>query len=166
MSDMKTRLAAIRALEDRFGRVTAERLLKAASDKRHPMHDDFEWDDQKAAHEYRLNLARVLIASVRVVVTDVSKKIAAPAYVRDPNAGPREQGYVATSQLRNERDAAHEALLAEAMQLQGRLDRMRQIAAVLDLADELDAVIESVMTLASRLRRGAAPAEAEIRVGT
>ena len=78
---------------------------------------------------------------LRVVVTDVSKKISAPYYV------------AATPQLRTEREAAHEALLNEATRLQARLQRMRDIAAELDLVDELNAVIESVMVLSSRLRR-------------
>lgn len=165
MSDMKIRAAAIKSLEDKFGRVTAERLLEAASNRRHPLHADFIWDNDKAAHQYRLDQARVIIASVRVVVSDVSKKITAPGYLRDPNAAPHEQGYVSTSRLRNERDAAHEALLNEAMQLQARLERMREIAAVLDLSDELAAVVESVMTLSARLRRAAAPTE-EVRAAT
>lgn len=152
MADMKTRAAAIKALEDQFGRVTAERLLEAASNGNHPLHEDFLWDDAKAAHKHRLDQARVMISSVRIVITDTTRKIVTQGYVRDPNAPSHLQGYVAVTQLRTEREASHEALLAEATRLQAQLDRMRDIALGLDLGDELDAVVESVMILRSKLR--------------
>lgn len=155
MSDLKVRRAAIQKLEDRFGRVSAERLVEAASDRKHPLHNDFTWDNTKAGHQYRLHEARSIIVSIRFAINDVSKTIST-AYVRDPNAARNTQGYVAVSRLRSERDAAREALMNEETRLQSQLERMRELAAALNLVDELDAIIESVMVFSSRLR--AAPA--------
>lgn len=152
MSDMRTRLAAIKKLEDKFGRVTAEKLVQAASDRKHPMHGDFTWDNDEAAHQYRLGQARIIIAHIKVVTSDVSKRVSTIGYVRDPNAAKHVQGYVAVSQLRTEREAAHEALLNEASRLQAQLERMQGIAAALDLVDELNAIVESVLALSSRLQ--------------
>ena len=44
-------------------------VVKAAKPKKSPLHDCFEWDDEKAGHEYRLNQARHLIVSVVVVAS-------------------------------------------------------------------------------------------------
>jgi hypothetical protein len=151
MSDLKVRRAAIQKLEDRFGRVSAEKLVDAASDRRHPLHNDFTWDNTKAGHQYRLHEARAIIVSIRFAINDVSKAIST-AYVRDPNAARNTQGYIAVSRLRSERDAAREALMNEETRLQSQLERMRELAAALDLVDELDAIIESVMVFSSRLR--------------
>jgi len=161
MSDMNTRREAIKALEDTDGRTTAEKLVQAASNPGHPMHPDFEWDNEVAGHLHRLDTARRIIASVTVIITDVSKRISAPAYVRDPDAPAGVQGYRSTARLRTERESAQEALLNEATRLQGQLDRMRDVAAALDLSDELDAVIEAAMTLRDKLRRTAETAGEE-----
>ena len=51
-------------LHGRNGELTAEIVLKDASRPNSPIHDAFEWDDQTAAYEYRLVLARKLLAAI------------------------------------------------------------------------------------------------------
>jgi hypothetical protein len=53
---------------------TAERLLEVASDPKSPIHGQFEWDDSRAAKQYRLVQARVMIASLNVEVINKSGK--------------------------------------------------------------------------------------------
>jgi hypothetical protein len=45
----------------KLGSFTTERLLQVASSPASPLHKYFEWDDSKAAHEYRLTQARHLV---------------------------------------------------------------------------------------------------------
>lgn len=151
-TQLMIRAAAIKALE-RDGRLTARRLVDAARNPRHPMHRDFTWDNAVAGEAFRIDQARMLIAQVRVVITTSTKKLIAPAYVRDIEAAPR-AGYVATTRLQNEREAAEETLLYETTRLQAQLERCREIASALELETELEAAIASVLELRSRLRRG------------
>ena len=92
MSTMEIRREAIKALEDSEGRTTADRLVQAAGNPDHPMHPDFEWDDAVAGHLHRLDTARRIMASLTDIITNGSKRISAPAYVRDPDAPEGEQG--------------------------------------------------------------------------
>lgn len=55
------------SLEQQKGRLTPPDLLAEATPPESPLHRYFEWDNVKAAHEYRLGQARHLIASVLVV---------------------------------------------------------------------------------------------------
>lgn len=59
-----------RFIEKRFedGRVTANELVSAARAKRSPIHGYFEWDDVRAADEFRLEQARDYLRSIEVVV--------------------------------------------------------------------------------------------------
>ena len=41
--------------------LTAETLLEANKDENAPLHNEFEWDDTKAAHQYRLTQSRHII---------------------------------------------------------------------------------------------------------
>lgn len=162
MSAMKIRAAAIKELEDKYGRITAERLVQAARDKKHPLHDDFEWDDKKAAHEHRVHQAREIIASVRMIVTHSNKNVSCVGYVRDPEAPSDKQGYVSVNRLMTERESAVEAILAEVSRVQSILERAQELAFGLDVEDEFAAAMEATKTLKSRLRRGQAQQEATI----
>jgi hypothetical protein len=57
------------ALADKHaGVLTPEAVVETARDPKNPLHSEFEWDDTKAAEQYRLDQARELI---RVAVTVV-----------------------------------------------------------------------------------------------
>lgn len=77
------------AKDDTDGLIEAEAVVEAASDPESPLHRYFTWDDNEAAHQYRLVQARHLIA--RVTVTRVQP---APQYV-NVRIGQR-RGYVST----------------------------------------------------------------------
>lgn len=62
--DELRRIASVNA-----GVITAGDVVAAAKARRSPLHRHFEWDDDKAAHEYRLVQARALIRSVHVQLT-------------------------------------------------------------------------------------------------
>lgn len=162
MSAMKIRIQAVKDIEDRYGRVTAERLFEEAKSKAHPLHNDFEWDKDKAFYEHNLSIARTIISSVRIVVTHSKKKISCVGYVRDPSAPPDQQGYVNVARLRTEEEAAMEAILTEVARVQAALERAQELAVALDLQDEFIEALAAATSLKSRLRRGPAleiPAE-------
>jgi len=65
----KTEVAAALAeiAERNDGRLTPQQVFLAAKDEKSPLHRHFTWSDAKAAGKHRLNEARELIRSVRVV---------------------------------------------------------------------------------------------------
>ena len=57
------------------GKITPLQIVKDAENHRSPLHEYFEWDNSKAAHEWRLQQARVLLgAVVQVVVVSGKRK--------------------------------------------------------------------------------------------
>ena len=54
---------------DTRGNLTPALVVEEAAAVTSPLHGEFEWDDRKAGHEYRLRQAGGLIRSVRVKVT-------------------------------------------------------------------------------------------------
>lgn len=126
------------------GKLTPDALVSAATDPDHPWHDRFEWDDSKAAHEHRLEQARTLIRSVKVVITTDTRTIQTVFYTRDPQAAPDEQGYVSLPQLRSDTELAHEALINEFSRASTVLTRARNLAAALSMEPEVDKLIEQV----------------------
>ncbi len=62
-------------IESKYGGVSADHVLAVAEAAKHPLHSFFEWDTDRAAHQYRLEQARHLIRSVVVVYENVPKMI-------------------------------------------------------------------------------------------
>lgn len=56
--------AELRKIEQRDGVITPPAIVEAARSETSPLHSHFQWDNSKAAHEYRLWQARQLIAIV------------------------------------------------------------------------------------------------------
>ncbi|MEN0652374.1 MULTISPECIES: hypothetical protein [Hyphobacterium] len=51
----------------RNGRLTSEAVVEEAKDEASPLHPAFEWDNDRAAHQYRVTQAAHLIRSITLV---------------------------------------------------------------------------------------------------
>lgn len=77
--------ALAKIAEQQKGRLTPPAVVDAARDNRHPLHRFFEWDDALAAEGYRLEQARTLIRSVRIIREDDEEP--APAFLSIADKG-------------------------------------------------------------------------------
>ena len=120
------------------GRLTVDAIVEDAASPDSPLHGEFEWDDTTAARKYRKVQAGALMRRVRLDVVTKERTLRVPEYLRDPDAGTREQGYIRPVTLKTDREKALEALTSAAERAAAVLNRVRDLAAALDLADELD----------------------------
>lgn len=84
-------------------------VLEAAKAEDSPLHNAFEWDDTAAAHQHRLNQARRLIVSIRILNSPVGKPTTAFVSVKTPSKG---REYVPTVEAMTD-DELRERVLAE-----------------------------------------------------
>jgi hypothetical protein len=84
------------------------------------LHSEFEWNNQKAADQQRLERARELIRYVTVVVVDATRKVETRFYAHDPRT-PHREGYVSILEM-NRRDAEQDVVNAIAI-CQSTIDR-------------------------------------------
>lgn len=122
------------------GRVTPSAVVDAAKDPHHPLHNEFPWNDAEAAHQRRLDIARALIRSVKIVVVTETRRIKTVAYGRDPQKPAGTQGYVHVGVLKQSPDDARSLLHYELDQMIARLKRCEGLAAVLGLEEMLLAI--------------------------
>ncbi len=140
---------ALREIESAEGRLTPEAVIERARDREHPLHDAFEWDNDAAAHKWRLEQARELIRSVKVTIAITEEAVRTTvAYVRDPAAG-QAQGYRSLVALRGDRDGgdAREVILEEFARAAAALRRARDIAVVLGRGPEIEALVATVTSV-------------------
>jgi hypothetical protein len=72
-----------RLTNENGGRLKPQHLVTAAQNRRHVCHKHFEWDDAKAAAEYRLDQARNLISIIYVETAVIEEPTHAYVSVRD-----------------------------------------------------------------------------------
>lgn len=153
MTNDKALQDAIDACRDADGVVTPEAVVAAAKDPDSPLHEFFEWDVNQAAHERWLDVARSLIRKVRVVVTNEVTTIRVPAFVRNPDAEPREQGYVSIQSLRSDAERARDVMSRECGLALGALQRAQAVATYLDPTAEHEDVQQELARLQRDLQR-------------
>jgi hypothetical protein len=158
MSERKERIkAALEEIADRKnGRLAAEDVVEAAKNPHHDLHDEFEWDDRKAAAQHRLDRARQLITYVTITVTHTPIKIVSPYYVRDPTKPSHAQGHIALTSSELRIADAKQILLNEFSRIESAIDRGRGVAAELEktfpgMSDSLEGMLETIIELRDRL---------------
>lgn len=112
-----------------------------------PLHALFNWTVEEAAEAHWLDRARQLIRSVEVVIHTERTVVRTPYYVRDPEAGPKEQGYRTITEVRGEADLARAVLVAEFSRAADVLRRAHDIARALNLEDDVKELIDGVVQL-------------------
>lgn len=150
---------SVRALENENGRLTPEGVVGSARDPASPLHGEFEWDDVKAGHAHRLDQARALIRSIKIVITLEKSTIAAPYYVRDPEVPKNEQGYVALDQIQKEPNNAAAMVNYEFSQAHSHLTRAEEIADALGMRAEVSKATKAVVAAKKKVGKRAASAK-------
>lgn len=154
---MKTDVAQrIRELYEQNGIITPAMVVEDAKDPSSPLHDQFNWDVQAAAHAHWLTTARKLIRGVRVeIVTRELRLATAPAspieFVESPSKESGDQGYVRAAELRDNRQFAVVVMNREIDRIESALDRAKNVAGELGLADEVKFTLSQVIRLRKRL---------------
>jgi hypothetical protein len=141
---------------ENHGRLTPDNVVDAAQDEASPLHRCFEWDNDAAAHMFRVEQARHLIRSVRVDFTTSHHTVRVPAFVHDPECEHGEQGYVSIRQLSSDEDKSREVVIAEFSRAASALRRARSVAMALgieeqidDISEQMKRVVESVQAVAA-----------------
>jgi hypothetical protein len=138
---------ALLALEDKRGRIAPRRVVDAARDPSHPLHDLFPWDDSIAAERYRLDIAARIIREVRIITEVEDRPVRSIRYVRDPSLPPSASGYVALTSIARRSQAAIMVVAAEIDRAIGAVTRARAIADHVGLRDECERELRRLILL-------------------
>lgn len=144
-SEQIERLAS---LEDENGILTPDAVVADAKHKDSPLHDLFDWDVKKAAHNWWLERARQVLR-VRVEITTNTVTVKAPLYVSDSEM--EGQGYRSTVALQRDPVTARTALIEELKRASGVITRARDLAVALNMADEIEAMLNQIVGIQTRL---------------
>jgi len=142
------------------GRLTPDMILHDARRPDSPLHHLFEWDNERAAAEWRLEQARSVIRTVEYRITRNSVTLTAPRYVPDPTKTGRRQGYLAMDAIAEDAAMTVQAVIAELNRALGSVKRAARIAAALDYAPEVSGLVGVIERIRDTVQQGSADAEA------
>ena len=148
--DMKKAHEAIKRIA-KNGEVTAEKVVETARNPKHVLHDYFEWDDRKAAHSFRVDQARTLLADVRYEIVERNLTCAIQ-WVRNPNANPATQGYISTVTLGEDENAARTAVVNELNHVVAYLRRARDLGEAVGVQLDILDILHRTEALSLQLR--------------
>lgn len=133
------------------GPLTAESVLAAAKPGT-ALHRFFEWNDKKAAHEYRLEQARRLIRSIEVVIEDgKGKTVAMKGFFSVENAqGAR--SYEPMEFVFNTPDLSDQVIAEAHAQLQSWLERYKKYAWAKSAVPKVVAALRAIKKPSKRKR--------------
>ncbi len=117
-----------------------EDVIERAKDKENVLYKYFDWDDNQAAHKYRLEQARHLIrVSVRMLVTD-EEPIMIRAFVNLSDERHKDGGYRSTTDVMADR-LMRERLLNQAyrelLSLKKKYAELEELAKVFEAIDDV-----------------------------
>lgn len=150
----EAQIAAIKSLENAHGQITPGHVLRAARDRRSPLHSLFDWSIKRAAEKWWLHQARVIIGAVQIQITTETFSYKASAYVRDTTT--EGQGYRSTIALRSDTTSARESLIYTLETAAGHLRRALDLAVPLGLSQEVDVLLARVAGVQRIVRHKAA----------
>lgn len=134
-------------IEQRDGAITPQAVVDDARPETSVLHKVFEWDDAKAAEQYRLSQASSFIRSI-VVIPEPEEKIKAPVRMylnRNPiNEGQKKQGAYINYRSALDDPESREVVLNNARYelrlFRKKYSNLNELAKVLAVIDEVLAV--------------------------
>lgn len=139
------------------GKITPQMVVAAAVNVKSPLHEYFEWDDSKAGVAHRLEQARSIIRSVRIVYTTTTSEVRSVVYVRDPSVPLGKTGYIAVAQAVKSHPCAQQVLQDEFDRVESAFNRMRNLAAVFGLEKDVDKLLRHLKTLSAKVKAAPKP---------
>lgn len=148
----------LESIRDRNGKVEPEIVVEEATPADAPLHPAFEWNDSKAAHEYRLDQARHICRAI-VVIQDEEEAEPVRLMVHIP-ARDDQKGYYQSTEVAvdnyDEWTLATKELSRQANGLMRTLETMQR------LARKRDKVTQKKVTMATAAIRKASERVAQI----
>ena len=122
------------------GTLTAENLVEASRPEEAPLHDEFEWDNTKAADEWRKHQARNIIHSLVLVTEPGTKTEGVRAFFKLEVKSPNYESIVAIVQEENKYEALKASALRELKAFQKKYAQITELANVFAAIAEFEEV--------------------------
>lgn len=129
-------------LEKKEGTLTSQNVLESARSEKSPIHSLFEWDNTKAAEQYRLKQAAQLICNLTVEIETDDKPIECRAYM---DVSEAKVGSFINVQSAFQSEESREVVLRRALnELSAFKTKYKNLLELQDVFDVIDTHLEAI----------------------
>lgn len=133
------------------GILTPQAVVADARNPKSPLHAFFDWDKDRCVDRDLLEQARTLIKTVYVTIKQAGgEETKVPAWVRHPDVEAKEQGYISTKRMADDKDTerSRQVIRYEIMQAEARMRRVTELAVALGIVQEAEYILSGIRLLA------------------
>lgn len=125
---------------EQSGGLTAKRLVDASRPEDAPLHNEFEWDDPKAAELYREHQAGHIIRSIVVKPEAATESVPIRAFFRVPEC--ETSGYIHVAKIISDEDKLLELLSQAKKEMSTFANKYRSLSVLAPVIKEIDNIVE------------------------
>lgn len=159
--ETKDAIHAVLTKLEKEGRLAPDPVIDEARNPDSPLHGQFQWDIEKAAMVTWRAQARSLISQFHITVTVHRTEYRIQEFVEAPGKTEKEQGYVAFTKLKSNKDLAREFLDRELAIAATYVSKTSDYARVLGLEKRVQKVVREIAALRTALQTKPARKAAE-----
>lgn len=137
---------------ERDGRLRPDDVIEEARNSKSPLHGEFTWNVNKAAMITWRSQARALISSFHITVVVHRKEYRIQEFVEAPGKAEREQGYMAFTKIKNQKELAREFFDRELGTASSYVSKTADYARVLGLERQVERVVKDITSLRAKAR--------------
>jgi hypothetical protein len=139
------------------GNLTPDSVVETAKDPKSPLHKEFTWDLKAAALMTWRSQARALISQFHITVTVHRKEYRIQEFVEAPNKAEGEQGYIAFTRIKTNKELAKDFLQRELGIASSYVEKTRDYARALGLESRITRVVEDLASVRIEAEKRATP---------
>jgi hypothetical protein len=144
-------IQALESCRDSDGILSTPNVVEAAKNPNSILHLYFEWDDQQAANQHRLEQAAKLIRSFKVSIVVKSQKMLVPLYINHPSPShPR--SYLPTAEIKQDAVLSNGVILDEMSRIENAIKRAIAISCELNLQSEFEEMLEKIVEIKTKIK--------------
>ena len=142
----------LQSLKSPDGTIEVEEVLQAQRPEDAQLHGDIEWDDERAAHMYRIDTVTSAMGALRVIPVDVVKeepmppiRALVPTRIVDKENGTPRSYFFTVSTVEEEEDNVTEKVRQQAISdLRSLTRRIASMPGCQDIADQLESILSTL----------------------
>ena len=144
-------IQALESCRDSDGVLSTPNVVEAAKNPNSILHSYFEWDNEHAANQHRLEQAAKLIRSFKVSIVVTSHKMVVPLYVNHPSPShPR--SYLPLAEIKQDAVLSNGVILDEMSRIENAIKRAMAISCELNLQSEFEEMLEKILEIKTKIK--------------
>lgn len=131
-------------IREKYGTLTADAVLTESKPSGALFHDELNWNDANAAHEWRLHQCRNIVNCVHVSIKGSPKSVTVQQFQVLSDSGAKDQQYIPTAEIMSEETLKKQLFDTCLRELLNVRDKYRALKAFEGIWQKVDELVDTL----------------------